>query len=1576
MGSRRRSPSNVPYDVEFSQSSSSDADNVLELLPTVKKTKSNTKHDINDYLGHHKWNFSRRPVVHPLLTDFGPETLQKFLQNELDRLNALVGRVHNQQEQALRDLAKVLVRAQSNLKITREGGQNRFQLSNGQLLGIEDAEPLSLPNQTTDKGKTPIRKRNKAALNIPQSSTSSPSQNQGTSYSDQSLIYRRARRSTLPPHRSDRAGSYNLFRDMFKAVASPYTRNTREVSTSRPSLTPQATESHTETLPALGRSPSQIEGRSQYSARPIQEGRTPDGSNSQTSTATVMQSKPEDLLETSEVRLSRTSSFENHASFSRDSLRPNNRIANLTNHSPDDSRRRRKTPAILQWSPLPSAWMQTFDGQSSAQPQNDDSVATASSSTTFLDDSIVKVEPKTVQSRTDELSVTKSTDQLPDPSRTNPLHSLVDLQVGHNEDIDMTDARREAEIGEQKAILESVQEAKQLSKASSSGRSSLDPVRYEYYRMLPEDIPSNIRQAEINRCSIWAAHGLDARGHSSRPKRPSHRIGPFSETELDPRQKNFLSAPDGDGDYPRRYEPHRNRNSGPEPPYASAMEVRTTLPVEIWDAETGKTPGGVLQYLSSSEVRNLRLVCKSLAEDLEPYVFRNVVTNFGPSLFSLQPSYDEHGRIEIDSTHSMLDRHGAEINKFGISFEYDAPGLMHAPFKITEKVVDAWFGRYVWPVKDYPYFSPLSEIDKLLDDDRRLLTQSMRKLTKCRELAISVDSGLGWLEGPDVSDLALYRSKVQGGSKVFGKTCTAPDLAYEDGMQELFKWAQTNTINENIKYLDCRWKKAREELDRLRSIVVRDYDSYRDAGSQPDYTQHLHTGGIVEQRAPLTPRHLRQVNTAAFFAAQPRLQNHLQTTQPLVPNQNPILNTAQHAVQTSTNLARRQRFQDIMDLVGNNTSLATPPSTKKLTKRREVIQPQWPIIFNGFNLAAESKGDSNFVQRRIARPSDFPILPNWFTEAQAQWTMETSWIQRTFLSAYTDAVQVNSSAFKNVHSLHIAKISSGLLPMLSQKTFWSCLRGLRKVTILVKPDWRSEHIPGDKFFQSNMAIEPVDAAYKFAQLLRDCIAPLENLNSLCIGYLGSGEHQTGIFGRNQHILPAPITSTPREWLTAQNPSMPKPSMDTIFVFPHVRTLTFENCWFSPLMLENFMIKSRDTSLHNLVLDSVSLTAQITSSRTDGPLRTIDNQLKCQHSPSAWLNEKIPANAAWVNVLDKVSPGKTILDHKHDAGMVDEEQNPRPEPTFKGNIQQITLKSCGYVKILGIASNDFNQNELVFQNSSWTAMDEGLKARACTFTKVATSGRPSEAEGHVPGRNAQTTQPGQRHRTSLTHNINAAAGNNVAPPQRQQRNEAPTSSSRFIMLSGRSGHTRGDSVFANDDNTQSARMTGYLTQCIHPVEKRILERMWGMTFGWGDDMSRWEAVEDGWFMGGTGRFSGEIYKDADLQDAAALPISYEENERNDVLTANDDVANPDSDTDDDNETATGADKDASNGCDNSVLDNDAESDITDADDSTFLTQGSWFADPRQGSFAALYNNNLWPTLGEDDDDDDDTDEKVV
>lgn len=1469
MGSRRR-PSQRSQDEDLPRGRAADIPHDLQLLPNVKKgTRS---HEIQDCLGHQKWHIMRKPAIHPALTDFGPESLKRFIENEhaklRDRVAKAIVDTQQDQDEQLRRFARDLVNAQTNIYLAKENGQKTFKISKTKSNTRRNQEN----NSSSDKGKAAVRR-------IPQ--------NDGSTLSTENNFQVIPSFGTHEHKNFAVPASRGLKRSMFQSLSTgtPGSRGSSASSKTKPAgsrpmrlggfdTPPQSIPSKGNAVQPLRRSlrttatrliaAEQMElaeeglGRDVEMLDDVYSGQDDNPSTAIPQSSTEI-TKPEHK---SEVLLTRTSSFETHASSSRVSLRSRGKSLSSGTQLPGESHRRRKTPATIHLD------QNNSNDLALRRPSRDlhhQDISLGVSTSRIMDSA-----PRTgIENYADMESIRPYVPAGSQPYGERSLslgYGVPRIRSGDYgtyfpPEYDSTPIEDEYGAGttpdvssrqyqEQAAILASITDNKPTKRMGRRGSIAGRPMHFDYAEIVPEEMPMDIRQAEINRCKIWQAHGFNCHGELVSSRDDSRQPGPFTDAQLDPRQENLLNAPSHLGDYRRKFtQPPLAPNPG-EPPFCPASRPNTSLPFEFWEA-------GVLQYLSSAEVRSLRLVCRSLAQDLEPFVFRSVVAKFDPTLFSLNPSYHEDGKIDIDTEDSMLKKHGPTMNKFGISFEVDLHGLMHAPFKNTEKTVDAWFGRYKWPITDYPYFPALRNIDKLLDDERRLLTQAMSNLGKCSELAISVDSGHGWLEGPDTSDLALYRDQTVGGSRIFGKAFSAVDRAYENGMKQLFTWAQINTINENIKYLEGSSSKVREELETLRRIIIRNYESYREERTQPDYTRYLHTGGLA------TVQNVAQAQNAAVGnvgnPAHPLAQQINQLTQQM--------NTAPPP-QNPNNHLLQQRFASVMNLVRNHLPVSDTQK-KGNEQKREGIQPQWPIIFNGFNLSAESRGDTRYVQSRVATPSDYPLLPNSLNESQAQWIMETSWIQRTFLSAYTDAVRLNSLVLKNVHSLHIAKLSSGLLPALSQKAFWAALSGLRKVTIMIKPDWRVEHIPGDKYFQSTMATDPVYAAHKFAEVLRDYVTRLENLNSLHVGYVGGGEHQTGIFGRNQHILPAPITSNPREWLIAQNASMAKPSGNTMFTFPHIRTLTFENCWFSPYMLETFMRKSHDTSLHNLVLDSVSLTAQINSTRTDGPLRTIENGLKCQHTPSAWLNETVPANASWANTLDKITPGNTFLDSKYDAGMINEEESPRPERQFRGNIQQITLKSCGYVKILGIPSNEFNQNELVFQNTTWSAMDDGLKTRSCMFTKTIHHQAPSRP---VDNDRPDGTARLRRSRTSTSANTPWTIGSLASTPDRQQHNETQVSvtSLRPIMLAGRQGHARGENV-AHADGGSSTTMTGFLTQCIHPVEKRILERMWGMRFGWGDDMRRWEAVEDGWFMGGTGRFSGDVFRDQAQQESVALPV---------------------------------------------------------------------------------------------------------
>jgi hypothetical protein len=701
----------------------------------------------------------------------------------------------------------------------------------------------------------------------------------------------------------------------------------------------------------------------------------------------------------------------------------------------------------------------------------------------------------------------------------------------------------------------------------------------------------------------------------------------------------------------------------------------------------------------------------------------------------------------------------------------------------------------------------------------------MAHLGKTHELGLSIDSGHGWLNGPDISDMALFDARCGKRTRVFGKNLSGEDKRKQTIRERVFEYAQARTLRECLDVLQ-KYNKlfTPQDVAFLKSVAIRDMESFRSMMSQPDFDAAAHVGGAVAATnananananlgQPLLGGHLavgglhQQPPAGGLNAGINAGTHHLAIGNPPQPipfapfQPGPAINfpQPQHnvvalppvAFHTSPFTGPPPQSNALAAMLGhpadhgqrqsNRDSTQEQAVVKKARKPVKKVQPQFPIIMNGYNVSAEIGGWCHLIQRKLARPKTFPLQPGSLSEAQAQWLMETVWAQRAFLSAYTTCILSNTACFAQVHSLHIAKISSGLLASLEQKELWQGLPSLSSLTVLVSADWRLEHVTGDQSFNTNMLVSPVEASLKLTNFLRVYIAPLERLSNLTIGFVGGGEHATGIMARNQHVLPAPIASAPRMWLTNH---VVEPDMRTLLTFNHIKHLTVQNAWFSPLMLEAFMIKSRDTSLRTLTLRSVSLTATH-GQRLVGPLTTATDSLEPLHPPILWLHESLPTSHCWAATIDRITPGATFMDLKHDAGLIgDPYMNPRPRPSFRGFVSHLHFESCGYVRVSGVSVQEFNQNDLVCANSD--PMDAGLKIRAAALAE------------------------------------------------------------KGVMLSEKNPNTGTDWP-----------LLGKLTQCIHPVEKRVLEQAWGMKFGWDDDLERWAAVEDGCFEGGTGRFSGAI-----------------------------------------------------------------------------------------------------------------------
>lgn len=227
---------------------------------------------------------------------------------------------------------------------------------------------------------------------------------------------------------------------------------------------------------------------------------------------------------------------------------------------------------------------------------------------------------------------------------------------------------------------------------------------------------------------------------------------------------------------------------------ASALHLATSpnkgrpfwhLPVELVEQ--------ILEHLNRDDIKSLRLVSHELNEYTSQAAFKTVVVPFNTEIYGMlgqEPKPDRKGkkRARISRPRywwknangdELYDGHGLDvfrgfgkhILRYGMSFEVNEDALSAPPLKsITEQKTSFW-GNYEWPFEEYRRFDAVAGLESAADETPRMKT-AFSELTKVKELALSVDSGLGWLNGPDRS----IRARVlQAPPTIFGTRHHVPD---------------------------------------------------------------------------------------------------------------------------------------------------------------------------------------------------------------------------------------------------------------------------------------------------------------------------------------------------------------------------------------------------------------------------------------------------------------------------------------------------------------------------------------------------------------------------------------------------------------------------------------------------------------------------------------------------------------------------------------------------------------------------------------------------------------------------------
>lgn len=454
-----------------------------------------------------------------------------------------------------------------------------------------------------------------------------------------------------------------------------------------------------------------------------------------------------------------------------------------------------------------------------------------------------------------------------------------------------------------------------------------------------------------------------------------------------------------------------------------------------------------------------------------------------------------------------------------------------------------------------------------------------------------------------------------------------------------------------------------------------------------------------------------------------------------------------------------------------------------------------PLVFGGLNLESQARATSDEEISNVCSERK----PHRLTMAQQEWLLETHWAQNAFLTSWCMAIVDNTATFKNLKVLKIARLSSRYLETLKRQDFWTALKNLDDVTLMVLPDWRD--VSRFQGSPQTLSILPSAASDSLFDLLQQCIACQENFTKLKIGYAAGGERAQGIHARNKHILHAPIA------VFAQ-PQKDVNEISKILTLPYVEHLTITNCWSTPDILKLFVLRMQDTKLRTLVLDSVSLTAptskvQITPTLQD-PSSSVSEEVEAASempvpdlmassytrrlyerkffNPNlgpvpAWLSANSVKNGSWPDVINTLTPGETFNEKRF---LFDLDDQP-PPPRYSGSLRKIKFNSCGYVRLKKLQTFD---------------------------------------------------------QTSLDR---------LGP---LDPNPVPSLARRAMTLSF--------AMMPNDD-----KFLGQIVPSMEPEEKILLSMAFGMTHGWGNDEARLHTREDNQPLGGSGRFNGSVIMTEDV-----------------------------------------------------------------------------------------------------------------
>ncbi|KAI9877531.1 MAG: hypothetical protein M1830_003643 [Pleopsidium flavum] len=758
------------------------------------------------------------------------------------------------------------------------------------------------------------------------------------------------------------------------------------------------------------------------------------------------------------------------------------------------------------------------------------------------------------------------------------------------------------------------------------------------------------------------------------------------------------------------------------------------IPVEIFEHIT--------QYLPRDSVQNMRLVSREFEVSVSHLLFKTVVVPFRPELYGMveasrpikaKPDVKGKGKARVDPQDDALavlddapldlywskskagsvddgmkvfQGWGPHITKFGMSFELDEGLLSNPPDKGSQDIHQSFWGEYEWPYQYYHRFKYCAGLEQTADESQSM-TAAFSNLSKVTELAISIDSGLGWLCGPDISDRAQI---FKGKPSVFGRSNKLPDLQARE-RKEIWK-AIIGHYRKSLR-VTAHYRQGGASHPTVRNGPLRRFTGIRNFLSTSNNPQSTNNQPATATTAVAS---MQATNMLSNLTGQPATTAIANMTQHDPQHAATLMSfylphPLQQYYASIANSASDEEELVVEELDGDGYEEETAddedfsglPST---IHGDDEEGPVPPLIMRGVDInTAASSHESSAVQPNPFEKS--ALIPNHLTSAQKEFLLETDWAIQAFLASYTLAIMDNN-IFRTVCTLNIATLSSRHIYSLRRHDLWAALPNVHTLELHIIPDWR-DIVKEHASFVATPVINPSVAAVTFNTLLQEFIAPLKSIKTLSLGWLGGGERATGIFARNQHLLPAPLTMEPSDMLESLGSK-------NLVHFPHAKQITLTNCWLSPNILVAF-VQKHEATLRVLKLDSVSLTAMpefqaqpllAQAGNALGFASTVQTtSTAVNHGPTDWLS-RLHRQGSWPDVIENITPGTTLADLR-DA------RDAAAEPAIrcsKGSLKRIDFQSCGYAILPNAVGLDQTAIDLPYDTS---AMSLPLQKRQLNLT---------------------------------------------------------------------------------------------------------------------------------------------------------------------------------------------------------------------------------------------------------------------